>query len=35
MTALIDLIDAFGAQHGVTFTDEAKKLAQLAEAQRR
>lgn len=35
MTALIDLIDAFGAQHGVTFADEEKKIAQLAEAQRR
>lgn len=32
--ALLDLIDAFGAQQGVTFSDEQKKLASLEEARR-
>lgn len=34
MTALIDLIDAFGAQHGVAWTHEARELEALAEMKR-
>lgn len=34
MTALIDLIEAFGAQHNVTWTHEARELERLSEAAR-
>lgn len=34
MTALIDLIEAFGAQHNVAWTHEARELERLSEAAR-
>lgn len=34
MTALIDLIEAFGAQHNVTWTHEAREIAVLEKMQR-
>ena len=34
MTALIDLIEAFGAQHNVTWSHETAKVAQLEEMRR-
>lgn len=34
MTALIDLIEAFGDQHNVTWTHEARELERLSEAAR-